>query len=75
MVKYAAPNSHYRVLVTPAGRRKGKKAATPEQSKTPAQHRVAMTWAKRLKRVFNISHRPGATWQHNSDARKHQACG
>jgi hypothetical protein len=49
-----APNSHYRVLVTPAGRGKGKKATAPEQSKTPAEHRVAMTWAKRLKRVFKI---------------------
>jgi hypothetical protein len=49
-----APNSHYRVLVTPAGRGKGKKETTPEQSKTPAEHRAAMTWAKRLKRVFKI---------------------
>jgi len=39
-----APNSHYRVLVTPAGRGKGKKETTPEQSKTPAEHRAAMTW-------------------------------
>jgi hypothetical protein len=48
-----APNSKYRVDVTPAKRGKG----NPTQSrddKTPEQHRQAMTWAQCLKRVFNI---------------------
>jgi hypothetical protein len=41
-------------LVTPAGRGKGKKDPTQEQSKKPAEHRASMTWAKTLKRVFSI---------------------
>ena len=49
-------NSKYRVLVTPAKRGKGKKVKTPdeEQDQTAAEKRASMTWAKRLKRVFNI---------------------
>jgi len=51
-----APHSKYRARVTPARRGKGRKTRpldkTPDQ--TPAEHRVAMTWAQRLKRVFNI---------------------
>jgi hypothetical protein len=48
-----APNSKYRVDVTPAKRGKGSK---PHESddKTPRQRHKAMTWAQRLKRVFNI---------------------
>jgi len=45
-----APNSKHRSQVTPAGR--GKR--TPDETKTPAQRRAAMTWAQRLKRVFKI---------------------
>jgi hypothetical protein len=47
------PNSKQRSPITPA--RRGR--ANPPQSqddKTPEQHRQAMTWAQRLKRVFNI---------------------
>jgi len=41
--------------VTPAKRGKGRQKVTDEQDeKTPAQRHVAMTWAQRLKRVFNI---------------------
>jgi hypothetical protein len=42
--------------VTPAKRGKGNKAKTPNEpeSPTPAEHRAGMTWAQRLKRVFNI---------------------
>jgi hypothetical protein len=36
--------------VTPA--RRGKR--NPNEAKTPAQRRAAMTWAQRLKRVFKI---------------------
>ena len=45
-----APNSRFRSEVTPArrGRRSG------QSDKTPAERRQAMTWAQRLKRVFNI---------------------
>jgi hypothetical protein len=48
-----APNSKYRTLVTPAKRGKGgKKAKATDEPPTPAH--AAMTWAQRLKRVFNI---------------------
>jgi hypothetical protein len=48
-----ASNSKYRVDVTPAKRGKGSK---PHESddKSPQQRHKAMTWAQRLKRVFNI---------------------
>ncbi|MCP5407407.1 MAG: transposase [Chromatiaceae bacterium] len=51
-----APNSQHRALVTPARRGKGikPKAANGKQEQTPAERRVSMTWAQRLKRVFNI---------------------
>ena len=51
-----APNSKYRALVTPARRGKGRKTKsldeTPDQ--TSAERRASMTWAQRLRRVFNI---------------------
>ena len=50
-----APNSKYRSRVTPAGRGKGKKSHSAyEADQSPAEKRASMTWAKRLKRVFNI---------------------
>ena len=53
-----APNSKHRVWVTPAKRGKGSRnvavAADSDDKKTPAQRHVSMTWAQRLKRVFNI---------------------
>ena len=51
-----APNSRHRVLVTPAKRGKGNKTKAPDElrDKTPAERRAAMSWAQRLKRVFNI---------------------
>jgi len=51
-----APNSKYRARVTPAKRGKGRKtrAATNNPDETPAERHAAMTWAQRLKRVFNI---------------------
>ena len=48
-----APNSKHRVDVTPAKRGKGRPHEQNED-KTPAQRHKAMTWAQRLKRVFNI---------------------
>jgi len=51
-----APNSKHRVLVTPAKRGKGNntKATDDEQEQTSAERRASMSWAQRLKRVFNI---------------------
>ena len=51
-----APNSKYRARVTPARRGRGKKiqAHDEKQDQTPAERRAAMTWAQRLKRVFDI---------------------
>jgi hypothetical protein len=51
-----APNSKHRALVTPAKRGKGNKPKAPDegQEQTPVERRAAMTWAQRLKRVFNI---------------------
>jgi hypothetical protein len=49
-----APNSKHRALVTPAKRGKGNQARVAEEPPTPAERRASMTWAQRLKRVFNI---------------------
>jgi hypothetical protein len=51
-----APNSKHRAVVTPAKRGRGNKPkATDEgQEQTPAERRASMTWAQRLKRVFNL---------------------
>ena len=50
-----APNSKYRSRVTPARRGKCKKTQSPDEpDRTPAEKRASMTWAKRLKRVFDI---------------------
>jgi len=50
-----APNSVHRAQVTPVKRDNGNKARTADvaQDTTPAERRAAMTWARRLKRVFN----------------------
>ncbi len=51
-----APNSKHRALVTAAKRgRGGQRAAMGDaEEPTPAERRASMTWAQRLKRVFNI---------------------
>ena len=52
-----APNSKHRARVTPAKRGRGGEHATtadPEEERTAAERRAAMTWAQRLKRVFGI---------------------
>jgi hypothetical protein len=51
-----ASNSQYRTLVTPAKRGRGKRAKVPNeaQDQTPAEKQTSITWAKRLKRVFDI---------------------
>ena len=43
-------------MVTPAKRGRGKKTdtANDKQDQTPPERHAAMTWAQRLKRVFNI---------------------
>lgn len=49
-----APNSKHRALVTPAKRGKGNKTKASDEPQTPTERRAAMTWAQRLKRVFDI---------------------
>ncbi len=51
-----APNSKYRARVTPAKRGQGRKIKPLDESQdqTSAERRAAMTWAQRLKRVFDI---------------------
>ena len=50
-----APNSKLRARVTPAKRGKGRgSSGAASEDKTPGEKHAAMTWAKRLKRVFNI---------------------
>lgn len=51
-----APNSKHRALVTPAQRGKGGPKTTEQKGTEDAEtnRHVAMTWAQRLKRVFNI---------------------
>jgi len=50
-----APNSKYRAMVTPASRGKRKESHSAEEAdQSTAEKRASMTWAKRLKRVFNI---------------------
>ncbi len=46
-----APNSRWRALITPAGRGPRKPASA---SRPGAKPHAAMTWARRLKRVFRI---------------------
>jgi hypothetical protein len=48
-----APNSLHRVWVARA-RCGSPELSADQDEKTPAQRHVAMTWAQRLKRVFNI---------------------
>jgi hypothetical protein len=48
------PNSQYRLTVTPAKRGEDKQRGDLKEDKAPDERRTAMTWAHRLKRVFNI---------------------
>jgi hypothetical protein len=49
-----APNHRWRGRVTPAKRAKGVKRIADTDVRSPAERHVAMSWAQRLKRVFNI---------------------
>jgi len=49
-----APNSQHRALVTPARRGRGNKATVAASEATPVASHAAMSWAQRLKRVFDI---------------------
>jgi hypothetical protein len=53
-----APNSKHRVTITPAMRGKGARRPgtthLDSDERTPMEQRAAMTWARRLKRVFSI---------------------
>ncbi len=57
-----APNSKHRIKITPAKRGKGRKRCSDEQgqSSSSTERRAAMTWAQRLKRVFNIDIETGS---------------
>ena len=48
-----APNHRWRGEVTPAKRGKAPKMGANPEVKTPIERHAAMTWAQRLKRVFN----------------------
>ena len=49
-----APNHRWRGRVTPAKRGKGAKRIAYTDVRSPAERHVAMSWAQRLKRIFNI---------------------
>jgi hypothetical protein len=49
-----APNSKHRALVTPSKRGKSAKRQINGDERSPVEQHAAMTWAQRLKRVFNI---------------------
>ena len=49
-----APNHRWRGLITPARRGKGIKSISNAEVRTSAERHAAMTWAQRLRRVFNI---------------------
>jgi len=49
-----APNHRWRGWVTPARRGKELKTGTNAEIRTSAECHAAMTWAQRLKRVFNV---------------------
>jgi len=52
-----APNSKHRKQITLAKRDRGGKTRSLDEDQTPAERKAAMTWAKRLKRVFTKSRR------------------
>ena len=54
LCRYIAPNHRWRGEVTPAKRGKALKMGANAEVKTPAECHAAMSWAQRLKRVFNI---------------------
>ena len=49
-----APNSHWRAQITPAGRGRGRRSLPVDQTPSAGEQHRAMTWAQRLKRVFDI---------------------
>jgi len=49
-----APSSQHCALVTPARRGRGNKATVVASEATPVASHAAMSWAQRLKRLFNI---------------------
>ena len=51
-----ASNSKHRALISPSGRGKGRRSGSTDDQLdlSPVERRASMTWAQRLKRVFNI---------------------
>ncbi len=58
-----APNHRWRGLVTPAKRGKGVKRISNTEIRSPAERHASMTWAQRLKRVFNIDIEVCSRWR------------
>ncbi len=58
-----APNHRSRGLVTPARRGRGVKSISNAEVRSPAERHAAMTWAQRLKRVFNIDIEVCGRWR------------
>ena len=48
------PNSKHRALVTPSKRGKSVRREITGDERSPVEQHAAMSWAQRLKRVFNI---------------------
>ena len=49
-----APNNKHRALITPAKRGKSTRRQINGDVRSPVEQHAAMSWAQRLKRVFNI---------------------
>jgi hypothetical protein len=49
-----APNHRWRGRVTPAKRGKGAKRIANDEVRSTVEYHATMSWAQRLKRVFNI---------------------
>ena len=49
-----APNHRWRAEVTPSGRGRRKGTGTEQPERSAIERHAAMTWARRLKRVFGI---------------------
>jgi hypothetical protein len=67
-----APNSKHRALITPVCRGKGRKKANKgedEDDRSFTERHMAMTWAQRLKRVFNMDI---DTWEQSGPSAHHR---
>lgn len=70
-----APNSRWRAQVTPAGRGRGRRPPPAGETPSAGDPHRAMTWAQRLKRVFNIDIETCARCGADEDRRQHRRPG